>query len=79
VPCPRPRPRRSCAGEAELPFALVGYATDYANGVRRSRRRWSGCALIAASPDAFARLLAATVPRIDAGALAPPGIIYRFG
>jgi hypothetical protein len=38
-----------------------------------------GCALIAASPDAFARLLAATVPRIDAGALAPPGIIDRFG
>ena len=37
------------------------------------------CALIAASPDAFARLLEETVPRIDETAPAPPGIICRFG
>ena len=30
-------------------------------------------------PFAFARLLAATVARIDAGALAAPGMICRFG
>ena len=28
-------PRRCSCGEAELPYALVGYATDYANGVHR--------------------------------------------
>jgi purine nucleoside phosphorylase len=68
------------AGEAELPFALVGYATDYANGVREEPTPVERLReLIAASPDAFARLLAETVPRIDAGALAAPGIIYRFG
>ena len=27
-------PETVLAGEAELPFALVGYATDYANGVQ---------------------------------------------
>ena len=33
-PSRRPPGRRPCScGEAELPFALVGYATDYANGV----------------------------------------------
>jgi hypothetical protein len=58
----------------------VGYATDYANGVREEPTPVERLReLIAASPDAFARLLAETVPRIDAGALAAPGIIYRFG
>ena len=27
-------PETVLAGEAELPFALLGYATDYANGVQ---------------------------------------------
>ena len=32
-------PETVLSGEAEIPYALVGYATDYANGVRTSRRR----------------------------------------
>jgi 5'-methylthioadenosine phosphorylase len=46
------------AGEAELPFALVRYATDCANGVQEEPRpvEWLR-ELIAASSDAFAGLL----------------------
>lgn len=68
------------AGEAELPFALLGYATDYANGVQdeptpveRLRE------LIAASPAAFARVLGAAMPLVDEAALRPTGVVYRFG
>ena len=32
-------PETVLAGEAVLPYALVGYATDYANGVRRADAR----------------------------------------
>jgi purine nucleoside phosphorylase len=67
------------AGEAELPFALVGYATDYANGVMAEATPVERLLeLIAASTDVFARLLDAALPRIDTAALAPTGIVYRF-
>ena len=67
------------AGEAELPFALVGYATDYANGVQAEPTPVARLLeLIAASTDAFGRLFAATLPRIDEAALAPAGVVYRF-
>ena len=72
-------PETVLAGEAELPFALVGYATDYANGVHSEPTPVARLLeLIAASTDAFARLLAAALPRIDASALAPAGVVYRF-
>ena len=72
-------PETVLAGEAELPFALVGYATDYANGVQPTPTPVERLLeLIAASPDVFARLLEAALPRIDATALAPAGIVYRF-
>src|SRR5918999_2513752 len=72
-------PETVLAGEAELPFALVGYATDYANGVMAEATPVERLLeLIAASTDAFARLLAAALPRIDAAALAPTGVVYRF-
>jgi 5'-methylthioadenosine phosphorylase len=67
------------AGEAELPFALIGYATDYANGVQPEPTPVARLLeLIEASTGTFARLLAAVLPRIDASALAPPGVVYRF-
>jgi purine nucleoside phosphorylase len=72
-------PETVLAGEAQLPFALVGYATDYANGVQAEATPVERLLeLIAASTDAFARLLGEALPRIDAGALAPTGVVYRF-
>jgi purine nucleoside phosphorylase len=72
-------PETVLAGEAELPFALVGFATDYANGVHTEATPVEKLLeLIAASTDAFARLLAEALPRIDASALAPTGVVYRF-
>jgi purine nucleoside phosphorylase len=72
-------PETVLAGEAELPFALVGYATDYANGVQPEPTPVERLLeLIAASTDAFARLLEAVLPRIDGNALAPAGVVYRF-
>jgi purine nucleoside phosphorylase len=72
-------PETVLAGEAELPFALVGYATDYANGVHPEATPVERLLeLIAASTETFARVLAEALPRIDAAALAPSGIVYRF-
>jgi purine nucleoside phosphorylase len=72
-------PETVLAGEAELPFALVGYATDYANGVQAEATPVERLLeLIAASTDIFARALTEALPRIDASALAPAGIVYRF-
>jgi len=72
-------PETVLAGEAELPFALIGYATDYANGVQAEATPVARLLeLIAASTDIFARVLAATVPLIDEPALSPAGIVYRF-
>jgi purine nucleoside phosphorylase len=72
-------PETVLAGEAELPFALVGYATDYANGVQPEPTPVATLLeLIAASTETFSRLLTAAVPKVDEAALAPAGIVYRF-
>jgi len=72
-------PETVLAGEAELPFALVGYVTDYANGVQAEATPVARLLeLIAASTESFARMLAAALPLIDADALAPAGFVYRF-
>ena len=72
-------PETVLAGEAELPFALVGYATDYANGVQTEATPVERLLeLIAASTETFARVLAEALPRIEAAALAPSGVVYRF-
>ena len=72
-------PETVLAGEAELPFALIGYATDYANGVQTEPTPVERLLeLIAASTDTFARVLTAALPRVDESALAPAGIVYRF-
>ena len=73
-------PEAVLCGEAELPYALLGYATDYANGVSADPtpveellRR------IAASTDAFARVVSEALPALARGARpAPPGTVYRF-
>jgi purine nucleoside phosphorylase len=72
-------PETVLCGEAELPLGLVGYATDYANGVKDEATPVERLLeLIAASTETFAAVLAAAVGAIDAGALAPAGVNYRF-
>jgi purine nucleoside phosphorylase len=70
-------PETVLAGEAELPYALVGYATDYANGVQAEPTPVARLLeLIAASTEAFGRLFAAALPLVRAPA--PTGVVYRF-
>jgi purine nucleoside phosphorylase len=71
-------PETVLAGEAELPFALLGFATDYANGVSEVPTPVEELLrLIEASTDAFASVLARTLPKIP-DELVPTGVVYRF-
>jgi purine nucleoside phosphorylase len=66
-------------GEAELPYALLGYATDYANGVQDEATPVQTLLdMMAASAGTFASVLAAAVPLAEAADLAPAGVVYRF-
>ncbi len=66
------------AGEAELPMALVGYVTDYANGVVSGPPDLAGLGdRMQASTEALARVVNAALPRL--GELSAPGSVYRFG
>ena len=72
-------PETVLCGEAALPYALLGYATDYANGVKEEATPVEELLrLIAASTDVFGRVLTAALPRLKAAKIAPPGVIYRF-
>lgn len=72
-------PETVLAGEAEIPYALLGYATDYANGVSdRPTPVQTLIDLIEASTATFAATLAQAVTRIDAAALAPVGSHFRW-
>ena len=72
-------PETVLAGELELPFALLGYVTDYANGVADEPTPVPTLLeMMGRSTAVLAAVLAAALPRIDAAALAPAGIVYRF-
>ena len=72
-------PETVLAGELELPFALLGYVTDYANGVADVATPVATLLeMMGRSTDVLASVLAAALPRIDAAALAPTGMVYRF-
>jgi purine nucleoside phosphorylase len=72
-------PETELCGELEMPFALLGYATDYANGVQSHATPVETLLqLIARSTETFASVLRAAVPRVDEGALAAAGVVYRF-
>ena len=72
-------PETVLCGELELPFALLGYATDYANGVHETATPVARLLeLIAQSTASFAGVLTSALGRIDAGELEPSGIVYRF-
>src|SRR3954465_4559500 len=72
-------PEAVLCGEAELPYALLGYATDYANGVQEEATPVQTLLdMMAASTETFAAVLAEAVPRSAAADLAPTGTVYRF-
>ena len=72
-------PETVLAGEAELPYALLGYATDYANGVMPLPTPADELArLIGASSEAFASVLAGALPRAAEAAPTAPGVHFRF-
>jgi purine nucleoside phosphorylase len=70
-------PETVLCGEAELPYALLGFLTDYANGVTEEATPVEELVrMMAASSQAFAAVLGAALPLIDAPA--PSGVVYRF-
>jgi purine nucleoside phosphorylase len=70
-------PETVLSAEAELPYALLGFLTDYANGVTEVATPVDTLvAMMAASTEVFARVLAAAVARVSDPR--PPGIVYRF-
>jgi purine nucleoside phosphorylase len=72
-------PETVLAGEAGIPYALVGYATDYANGVSDEPTPVDVLTkLIGASSATFATTLAAAVPVAASAELAPVGTHFRF-
>ncbi|MDQ6749975.1 MAG: MTAP family purine nucleoside phosphorylase [Actinomycetota bacterium] len=72
-------PETVLCGEAELPYALMGYATDYANGVRDEPTPVSELVrLMGESTSMFANVLAAGLPMLDEASPQPPGVVYRF-
>jgi purine nucleoside phosphorylase len=72
-------PETVLAGEAEIPYALLGYATDYANGVQAEATPVETLIrLIGASGATFASTLTAALGHVDAGRLEPVGTHFRF-
>ncbi len=72
-------PETVLCGEAELPYALLGYATDYANGVTQEATPVEELLrLIAASTSAFESVLAEAVPALVDASVKPAGMVYRF-
>ena len=72
-------PEAVLSGEAELPYALLGYATDYANGVKEEPTPVEELLrLIAASSAVFSSVLTPAVAKLAGRRPSPPGVLYRF-
>src|SRR5919206_225552 len=72
-------PEAVLCGEAELPYALLGYATDYANGVSEEPTPVEELLrLIGASKGVFRTVLGCALGRPPSAAIDSPGVIYRF-
>ena len=73
-------PETVLCGEAELPYALLGYATDYANGVSEEATPVEELLrLIAASKDVFRSVLGHVLGEVGSAEISPPGVNYTFG
>lgn len=65
------------AGEAELPMALVGFVTDFANGVATEPEPVTALLeRMATSPAVFAALVERALPRLQVPP--PAGLVHRF-
>jgi purine nucleoside phosphorylase len=72
-------PETVLCGELELPYALLGYATDYANGVSEQATPVEELLrLIGASKDVFRSVLGRALPKVASAEIAPSGVMYRF-
>ncbi|MDQ4041440.1 MAG: phosphorylase, partial [Actinomycetota bacterium] len=72
-------PETVLCGELELPYALMGFATDYANGVHPEATPVDELVrLMERSPTLFAQVLTAALPRLAAAEIAPAGTVLRF-
>jgi purine nucleoside phosphorylase len=72
-------PETVLAGEAELPYALLGYPTDWANGVKPEPTPVETLVeMMGRSTGIFAAILREAVPRAAAAELSPAGTVLRF-
>jgi 5'-methylthioadenosine phosphorylase len=73
-------PETVLAGEAKIPYALLGYATDYANGVKPDDPTpvEELVRLIGASTNTFARALGAALTRLDRDRIDPVGTHFAW-
>jgi purine nucleoside phosphorylase len=73
-------PETVLAGELELPFALMGFVTDYANEVRPGQTTPVPelIALMGRSSRVFAAVLERALPRLAGEHPRPAGTVYRF-
>jgi purine nucleoside phosphorylase len=73
-------PETVLAGELELPYALMGFATDYANGVQSQATPVEELIrLMGESTARFAAVLARALPGLVGVDVPPVGVVYRFG
>lgn len=69
------------AGEAQLPMLLLGYVTDYANGVSAVTQSVTELQhVLQASADVFARVVGQLLERLAdlSEPLSPAGVVYGF-
>jgi purine nucleoside phosphorylase len=73
-------PETVLCGELELPFALMGFVTDYANQVKPGEPTpvEELIELMGRSTAIFADVLAGALPRLASAAVEPAGTVYRF-
>ncbi len=73
-------PETVLCGELELPFALIGFVTDYANEVIPGDPTPVATLgeLMASSPAVFAAVLEAAVGRLAGASATPAGTMFRF-
>jgi purine nucleoside phosphorylase len=73
-------PETVLCGELELPFALIGFVTDYANEVVPGQPTPVArlIELMGTSPAVFADVLALAVVALEAEPAEPAGTMYRF-
>jgi purine nucleoside phosphorylase len=73
-------PETVLCGELELPYALMGFVTDYANEVKPGEPTPVAelIGLMGRSPSTFAAVLAQALPRVASASPTPAGTVYRF-